>query len=95
VAGDAGGAAAAAARAAARQVVALTGREFEGVVAIERCDDGWRVCVEVVETRRIPDSADILAVYEVLTGDGGELNRLRRVQRYARGQLNRERGGGR
>jgi hypothetical protein len=79
--------AAAAARAAAKQVLALTGREFEGVVSVERTDDGWRIGVELVETRRIPDTADILAVYEVETDDDGELRGLRRVRRYARGQL--------
>ncbi|MGI5132027.1 gas vesicle protein GvpO [Pseudonocardia sp. CA-107938] len=78
-----------AARDAARQVLTLTGRELEGVVAVERGDDSWRVCVEVVESRRIPDSADILAVYEVETDDHGELRRLARVHRYARGQLGR------
>jgi hypothetical protein len=78
---------AAAARAAAEQVLALTGREFEGVVSVERTDDGWRVGVELVETRRIPDTADILAVYEVETDDTGGLRGLRRVRRYARGQL--------
>lgn len=79
--------AAAAARAAGEHVLALTGREFEGIVSVERTDDGWRIGIELVETRRIPDTADILAVYEVETGDDGELRGLRRVRRYARGQL--------
>ena len=78
---------AAAARAAAEHVLALTGREFEGVVSVEQTDDGWRIGVELVETRRIPDTADILAVYEVETDHSGELCGLRRVRRYARGQL--------
>ena len=63
-----------AARAAAEQVLALTGRESESVVAVERTDDGWRIEVEVVEARRIPDSADVLAIYEVETADDGELH---------------------
>jgi hypothetical protein len=79
--------AAAAARAAAEHVLGLTGREFEGVVSVERTDGGWRIGVELVETRRIPDTADILAVYEVETADDGELLGLKRVRRYARGQL--------
>ena len=78
---------AAAARAAAEHVLALTGREFEGVVSVEQTDDGWRIGVELVETRRIPDTADILAVYEVETDHSGGLCGLRRVHRYARGQL--------
>jgi hypothetical protein len=43
----------------------LTGHEVETVISIEPRDDHWKISVEVVETRRIPDSADILASYEV------------------------------
>lgn len=80
----------AAARAAAAEVAVLTGKEPESVVSIERCDGGWQIGVEVVETRRIPDSADILATYEVRLEAGGELVSYRRTQRYARGQMHRE-----
>ena len=45
-----------------------------------------RVGVEVVESHRIPDSADILAVYEVCLDESGELESYRRTQRYSRGQ---------
>lgn len=86
--GDLG--AGAAARAAAAEVAGLTGKEPESVVSIERTDGGWQIGVEVVETRRIPDSADILATYEVRLEAGGELVSYRRTQRYARGQMNRE-----
>ena len=87
---------AAAARRAAEEIVALTRREPEGIVSVERDPDGdgWRIGVEVVETRRIPDSADILALYEVRVDRHGELAGFRRVGRYGRGQLHgREHGG--
>ena len=79
--------AAAAARRAAEAVAELTGHDVETVISIERNDDGWKVGVEVVETRRIPDSADILAGYEVFVDCEGELVSYRRTHRYARGQL--------
>ncbi|MFC4911649.1 gas vesicle protein [Actinomadura gamaensis] len=76
-----------AAREAVEQVAGLTGRDPEGVVGIERTDDGWAITVEVVETHRIPDSADILACYRVeLTADG-DLAGYHRIQRYARGHV--------
>jgi len=68
-------------------VAELTGHDVETVISIERNDDGWKVGVEVVETRRIPDSADILASYEVFVDCEGELVSYRRTHRYARGQL--------
>jgi hypothetical protein len=82
--------AAEAARCAARQVAEFTGRELEAVVAIERVAHGWRVSVEVVETSRIPDSADILAIYDTELHSSGELVSYRRVRRYSRGSVHGE-----
>lgn len=78
-----------AAELAVRHVTDLTKREAEGVVGVERSDDGWRVTVEIAETRRIPDSADILATYETELDSDGELVSYRRVGRYLRGQVQR------
>ncbi|GLY74011.1 gas vesicle protein [Actinoallomurus iriomotensis] len=79
-----------AAEVAAHHVTEMTGRSTEGVVGIKRSDDGWSVTVEVVETQRIPDSADILATYEVEVDADGELVSYRRVGRYLRGQVERK-----
>ena len=76
---------------AARLVARLSGRRPESVISIERKDEEWRVGVEVVEVSRIPDSADILAVYEVRLDADGDLISYRRIRRYARGQLDCER----
>jgi Gas vesicle synthesis protein GvpO len=84
------GSAGLAARTAAVEVAALTGKHPESVISVERSDEGWQVGIEVVETHRIPDSADILASYEVQLGVDGELMSYRRVRRYARGQLHGE-----
>jgi hypothetical protein len=80
-----GVAAASAARRAAELVATLSGRTPESVISIERTDGGWRVGVEVVEVARIPDSADILAVYDVHLDEDGGLVSYRRLNRYARG----------
>jgi hypothetical protein len=79
--------AATAARMAAQHVADFTGRRPESVVSIDRADGGWQVGVEVVETRRIPDTTDVLAVYEVRLDHGGGLRSYRRTRRYSRGQL--------
>lgn len=71
-------------------VTEMTARSAQGVVGIERSDDGWRVTVEIIETQRIPDSADILATYEVEVDADGELVSYRRVGRYLRGQIERK-----
>lgn len=72
-------------RAAVEQVVEMTGRAPEGVTSVSRTDDGWQVDVEVVETHRIPDSADVLAIYRADLDADAELVSYRRVRRYPRG----------
>lgn len=76
---------------AARQLLELTGREAEGVVGMERTDDGWRIEVEVVEVRRIPDTTDVLALYEITVDEDGDVEGYRRLRRYGRGVPGEER----
>jgi len=76
---------------AAAELAELLGRPPESIVSLDRTDNGWRVGVEVLETRRIPDTADVLAEYEVDTGQDGELVGYRRVRRYARGRVGEDR----
>jgi hypothetical protein len=70
---------------AASELLELTGKGAEGITGLERTDDGWTVQVEVVEVRRIPDTTDVLALYEVETDKQGALLGYRRLRRYARG----------
>jgi Gas vesicle synthesis protein GvpO len=78
--------AAQAARAGVREIAELTGKEPEGVTGVERSEDGWLVGVEVVEDRRVPSAADILATYEIQVDPDGELVSYRRLRRYPRGK---------
>lgn len=71
---------------AAQQLLELTGKGAEGVTGLERTDDGWKVHVEVVEVRRIPDTTDVLALYEVQVDEDGDLIGYRRLRRYTRGK---------
>jgi hypothetical protein len=84
--GGAGLGAAQAARGGVRAIAELTGKDPEGVTGVERSEDGWLVGVEVVEDRRVPSSADILATYEIQVDPDGELVSYRRLRRYPRGK---------
>jgi hypothetical protein len=80
-----------AARAAMSQLEMLTSREAEGIVAIRKNDDGgWTVVVEVVESRHVPSTSDLLAEYEVILDSGGELESYSRGSRYVRGRPRRD-----
>ena len=76
-----------AAAAAARYVQELTGTQTEGLTSLNHTDDGWRIGVEVLESRRIPDSTDILAEYQVDLDSDGELVAYHRERRYHRGRV--------
>jgi hypothetical protein len=84
--GDEPRSAAAVARRACTELAGLLGRDPECVISVDRTDDGWRVGLEVVELRRVPDTADLLAEYEVDVDEDGSLVGYRRTRRYARGQ---------
>jgi hypothetical protein len=79
-----------AAREAMDQLQELTSRDAEGIVGIEKNDDGgWTVTVEVVEGRRIPNTADVLAEYSVTVDSEGDLTGYSRLSRYVRGRATR------
>lgn len=70
---------------AARQLLELTGKQAEGVIGLERTEDGWKVEIEVLELSRIPNTTDVLASYEVMVDSDGELEGYKRLHRYVRG----------
>jgi hypothetical protein len=76
-----------AARRAVRRVQELTGLDPEGVTSLEPLDRGWSVGVEVVEMERIPDSTDLMAVYQVDLDPSGRLVAYRRRNRHYRGRV--------
>lgn len=76
---------------ACAELAELLQRPAEGIVSLQRSDDGWRIGIEVLEIRRVPDTADILAEYEVDTDADGALIGYRRARRYLRGAVEADR----
>jgi Gas vesicle synthesis protein GvpO len=68
------------------QLEDLLGRPVESVSALERTHDGWVLALEVVEVKRIPETTDVLASYELELDDGLDLRRYQQVRRYHRAQ---------
>lgn len=79
------------ARRACGDLAELIGREVLSIVSLERTDDGWCFGVEVLETARVPDTADVLAEYEVNADRRGRLVGYHRVRRYTRGSTRDQR----
>lgn len=74
-----------AAAAATEQLRALVAKQTEGTTSMTPTEDGWMVEIEVLEDRRIPSSADMLALYEVEIDLDGNLLAYHRTRRYSRG----------
>jgi Gas vesicle synthesis protein GvpO len=64
----------------------LTGYEAESISGLAKVDNGWSVEIDVVELRRIPDTASLVATYRVTTDATGDVVSYERVRRYNRGQ---------
>ena len=74
-------------KAAHKQLSQLTGLSPDTISSLVKEKLGWQVTVEMVEMKRIPESNDMLATYEVHLSDEGEVLSYRRTQRYLRDQL--------
>jgi len=58
---------------AKEQLQSLLGLEFSTVAAASKREDGWQVTMELIERKAIPDTQDLLGIYEVLLNDKGEM----------------------
>ena len=72
------------AKSAQQHIAALTGKRALSVTSVDPTEDGWLVEVELVEEKRIPDSLDVLALYELELDVEGQLVAYRRTTRYSR-----------
>jgi hypothetical protein len=43
------------------------------VISIEKKDGGWKVTVEAIERKAVPDTQDLLGRYEIMLNKNGEL----------------------
>lgn len=60
-------------------LASLTGLELGSTLAVSRQGEGWRVSVEVVEKHSLPDGMDILAAYDVLLDNEGDIVSFKRT----------------
>ena len=68
-------------------IAELTGLHPETVSGLSKDEEGWHVFVDLIELKRIPEATDVLATYETVLDDEGNLIRYERTRRYTRDQL--------
>lgn len=77
---------------AKEQLAELTGHAADTVSGLLKDEDGWHVTVDMLEMKYVPDTGDVLATYEALLDDEGNLLSYQRTRRYRRGEVTMEEG---
>ncbi|MBI3329477.1 MAG: gas vesicle protein [Nitrospinae bacterium] len=54
-------------------LIGITNFTVSSVVGISKREDGWHVGIELIERKAIPDTQDLLGVYEITLNDAGEI----------------------
>jgi len=72
---------------ARKQLEELTCLELASTVSVRKDKSGWRVQVEAVEKRSIPDSQDILSTYELTVDEDANVLNFTRVGMRKRSEV--------
>ena len=57
----------------------MTGLELSSTLGATKEEKGWKVSVEMVEKHSLPDGMDILATYDVISDDAGNVIEFNRT----------------
>ena len=68
----------------------VVGHPLDGITSIDDTDGGWRVAVEVVERKSVPDTQDILGRYEITLDEDLSVTGYQRTHRYRRDDMNHD-----
>ena len=63
---------------AQKELAKLTKLEPSGIKGVSKDEEGWHVTVEMIEKKSIPDAMDLLALYEVILDDEGNVLKFER-----------------
>ena len=63
--------------------------KVSSVTSVSRDETGWRVTAEVIERRAVPDSGDLLGIYDLRLDDAGGVQRYERTRMRRRSDLGR------
>ncbi len=69
------------------QIKDLLKKEPEAVSSIEKTNEGWMVICDVLEKKAIPDTFDILKVYEFILNNEGKVIKFKQLKKIRRGDI--------
>ena len=68
----------------------LSRMPLSGVTGLFKVEDGWVVTLEALERKAIPDTMDVLGLYEVRLDNEGNLRSFERKKLRKRGETKEE-----
>ena len=71
---------------AQQEFVKLGKTPANGVTGLSKTEQGWSVLLEALERKAIPDTMDVLGLYEIRLDDEGNLLGLERKRLRKRGE---------
>lgn len=69
------------------QIKDLLNKEPETISSIERTEKGWRVQCEVLEKKAVPETFDLLKVFEFILDNDAKIQGFKQTKKIRRGDL--------
>lgn len=69
------------------RITELVGKEPECISSIESTNEGWRVVCDVLEKKSVPETFDLLKVFEFIADKQGGIIRFKQLKKIRRGDL--------
>ncbi len=63
----------------------LLKKELESISNIEKSEGGWKVQVEVLERKAVPDKFDLLKIFEFTLDANGKVLGFKQIKKIQRG----------
>lgn len=65
----------------------LLKKEPEAISSIEKTKDGWVIQCDVLEKKSIPETYDLLKIFEVKLNNYGKITGFKQIKKIRRGDL--------
>ena len=75
---------------ARKELAGLGKKPTEGITGLSKTKEGWAIQMESLERKGIPDTMDILGLYELRMDEEGHLLGMDRKKLRKRGETNEE-----
>jgi len=75
---------------AREEFISLGKKPADGVTGLSKTEEGWSILLEALERKAIPDTMDVLGLYELRVDNEGNLLSLDRKKLRKRGETHEE-----